>query len=204
MWGVLAGSSVGLVASTLGRPLLLDLLCAARYAHAVALRVDPRHTHDRLRIPLCDSAAPLARHRPEVGGGRIDCLGRPGGMGGVRAAPDAAQSPYRLNRHSTAADPETVDLRRVSQPPRAGRRSSRSARCCRRSAGVESWDVYGVVYFAAAYLLGVEESTSALRPSLSSGDSHGRPVRNLPIAKCVCTDTWRLVWFESYGVLQLP
>ena len=37
VWGILAGSAVGLLASTLGTALLLDLLRAARHAHAAAV-----------------------------------------------------------------------------------------------------------------------------------------------------------------------
>ena len=62
-----------------GPALLVDLLRAARHAHAAALRVDPRRADDGLGLPVRVPAAPVARHRAAVGRRGPD---RVGGLAG--------------------------------------------------------------------------------------------------------------------------
>ena len=89
VWGILAGSAVGLLASDARPPVLLDLLRAARHAHAAALRARPRGVDDRARVSVRDSrcrdgsafracgAPPASPHPPaSPGGSRCCCCAR--------------------------------------------------------------------------------------------------------------------------------
>ena len=60
VWGILAGSAVGLLASTLGRPVFVDLLRAARHADAARFALVRVALTTALGY-LCDSASALAR-----------------------------------------------------------------------------------------------------------------------------------------------
>ena len=81
VWGILAGSAVGLLASTLGPLVFVHLLRAPRYAHAAAVRHCPRGADDGARLPVRDSAAAVARRAAGMGRRRADRVGRasPGG-----------------------------------------------------------------------------------------------------------------------------
>ena len=98
VWGILAGSAVGLLASTLGRLYsstyyaLRDTRTPLRYAlMRVALTIG-------LGIPVCDAAAPVAGHRSAVGRRGTDRVGGSGGMGGVHAAAAHAERAHRGDR----------------------------------------------------------------------------------------------------------
>ena len=93
VWGILAGSSVGLLASTMGRLYSSAYYALARYAHAAAIRRFARRAHDRAWIHLREAVAAMDRDRSALGRGGIDGVGRSRRMGGVRvvAARDARQ-----------------------------------------------------------------------------------------------------------------
>ncbi len=90
VWGILAGSSIGLLATTLGAPVFLDLLRAARHTHAVAIRARSRRRRDRARLCRRDRSAADARDRAAVGNCRAD-----GGGQHRRLGRDAAAAPHR-------------------------------------------------------------------------------------------------------------
>ena len=69
-----------------GPALQLRVLRAVRYAHAAAVRADPRRADAGARLPVRDSAAAHARNRAEVGRRGTDGVGGHRGMGRVRAA----------------------------------------------------------------------------------------------------------------------
>ena len=91
VWGILAGSAVGLLASTLGRLYFFGVLRAARYAAAAQLRHHPRRPDDRPRLCVRHSAAAMARCRASVGRRRTDGVGRHRRLGGNAAAAAVAQ-----------------------------------------------------------------------------------------------------------------
>ncbi len=83
VWGILAGSAVGLLASTMGRLYasafyaLRDTRTPLRFAVVRVLLTGALGWFAALQLPE------HPRHRPAVGRGRADRLGRSGGVGGV-------------------------------------------------------------------------------------------------------------------------
>ena len=67
VWGILAGATVGLLASTLGPALFVRLLRAARYAHAAAIRHRARDADHHSRLFLRDSASASCWDRRALG-----------------------------------------------------------------------------------------------------------------------------------------
>ena len=67
VWGMLAGSAVGLLATTLGAAVLVHALRAARHADAVPVRARARRAHAGARLRVRAAAARCARARPAVG-----------------------------------------------------------------------------------------------------------------------------------------
>ena len=91
-------------------PVRFDVLCAARYADAAALRFGARRTHHQLGVPVRLAASEVARHRSALGGRGADCVGRRGGMGGVHAAAAHAERAHWSDRRGGAANRETLGI----------------------------------------------------------------------------------------------
>ena len=159
VWQILAGSAVGLLASTLGPSVFVDVLRAARHADAAQLRADSRRDDDGLRLFLCAAAAEAARRRSGVGRRGTDGVGRDCGLDrDVHAAPDDE----RADREDGTAGVFGGDALGIGS--------------CRRGRGVGIRLVlpplhpilaatfvlgpYGLVYFGIATMLKVPEAAS--------------------------------------------
>ena len=158
VWGILAGATVGLLASTLGRLYssayyaLRDTRTPLRFA-IVRVVAD-----DHSRLSVRDSAAAAARDRNALGRGRADSFGRHRLLGGIRIAAADAESPDRPHRNFTGLSREALGGGhcrrggRMGDPPflRPSLADSR-LRCL-------VLVPYGIVYFGMAVLLGISEA----------------------------------------------
>ena len=110
VWGILAGSAVGLLASTLGR------LYSSTYYALRDTRTPLRFAVVRVALTtglgyLCAIPLPhMDRHRSALGRGGPDGFGGRGGMGGVRAAAPDAEPAHRAHRPAGGAGGEAVGL----------------------------------------------------------------------------------------------
>ena len=125
VWGILAGSAVGLLASTLGRLYsstyyaLRDTRTPLRYA-LVRVVAD-----DRARLPVRDSAAALAGRSRALGRRRTDRVGRHRGLGRDAAAAADAERAHRPDRTAGSVTSSMLWLAALPARPRHGRSSSR-------------------------------------------------------------------------------
>ena len=74
-WGILAGSGVGLLATTQGR-LFLGLLCLEGHPHATGFRCDPSRAHHRTRLSRRVPPSGADRYRSQMGSGWTNRIGR--------------------------------------------------------------------------------------------------------------------------------
>ena len=72
VWGILAGSAVGLLAIDPGPALLFDVLRASRHPHAPAVRPCARWAGYAHGLCVCDQLSPLVRHSSGLGRGRAN------------------------------------------------------------------------------------------------------------------------------------
>jgi hypothetical protein len=98
IWGILAGSSIGLLASTLGRLYVSTYYALRRCANAVELRAGARRAHHRTRLPVRAAAASPAGARTHLGRCRSDDVGRHRRAGRDDAAPDADERAHRTDQ----------------------------------------------------------------------------------------------------------
>ncbi len=119
VWSIVAGSSVGLLASTLGRLYsstyyaLRDTRTPLQFA---VIRVALTTGLGYLRA--ADSA--MDRARPALGRCGFDCVGWSGRMGGVHAFEAHVESTHRANGVTGIAGSETLDVRRDRRCRRLG------------------------------------------------------------------------------------
>ena len=163
VWGILAGSAVGLLASTMGR------LYASTYYALHDTRTPLRFAVLRVALTIGLGylfALPLpraARAGPALGRGGTHRVGRHGGVGRVRAAPARAQRADRRDRAAGRARRAALGRRRRRQPARPGRSGSRSASAHPMLAALVLLSVYGAVYFFITDRLGIPEARAVMR-----------------------------------------
>ena len=140
VWGILAGSSIGLLATTMAR-----LYSVAHYAvgdtkSPLRFAVAPAGHRDGARLSVRDRAAAVPADRAALGRRRADGLGRRGRLDRVPAAAREPQSSCRHQRGSKRPTQRVSGQRRSWREPwrsRSGARSRRSTRsspavsCCR-------------------------------------------------------------------------
>ena len=134
VWAILAGSAVGLLASTLGRLYVVHLRLA-RHAHATALRDRPRHSHHGARVSLRRRIAAAARHFFRVGDGRLDRLRRRLRLARVSASAADAEHAPRPDGTACLADDAAVDRRRRGRRRGVGHQNGRARRSPGRGGG---------------------------------------------------------------------
>ena len=127
VWAILAGSSIGLLATTMARLVLGGPLRAGRHEASASLRHRSLDRSDDAWIFLRDRAAAAARDRTCLGCGRLDGISGRIGLDRIRAAPLEHQPPHRPDRSSRRPHGKTVDRRDCRG--HSGRR--REARCSR-------------------------------------------------------------------------
>ena len=117
VWAILAGSSIGLLATTMARLYsvahyaLGDTKRPLRYAIVRLIAVTT------LGLFLRDRAAAAARDRARMGCGRLDGIRGRLGLDRIRAAPLEHQPPHRPDRPSRRPHGKTVDAAIVAAIP---------------------------------------------------------------------------------------
>ena len=109
VWGILAGSAVGLLASTLGRLYSSTYYALRDTRTPLALRDGPPWADDSAGLCVRHSAPPVARRACALGRCGADGIGGHRGMGRNAAAAPDAQSADRAHRTSCQLSRETVD-----------------------------------------------------------------------------------------------
>ena len=163
VWGILAGSAVGLLASTLGRLYsstyyaLRDTRTPLRYA------ARSRGADDGAGLPVRDAAAASAGTGSAVGRRGPDGVGRHRRLGRDAAAAPHAQCTDRQNRAAGRVRRQAVGVGRLSARPLRW-----AVKLTMPAVGTRSWPrslslgPYGIVFFAGTWVLRVPEASSAL------------------------------------------
>ena len=142
IWGILAGSALGLLRIHAWPAVLVHLLRAARHAHAFTVRDGARGADHGARLSVRDTPTAVAGRAAIVGRGGTDLLGRDRRVGRDADAAAGAQCTHRLDRTDRDLPGPTVvrrwtrRCRRLGHPPgrpfvapaRDGRDRARSIR----------------------------------------------------------------------------
>ena len=105
VWGILAGSSIGLMPSTMGRLYSVGHYALTDAKTSTPFRHGPPGDRRRARLRVLRSSCPASRCRPELGHGVSDRVVRPGRVGGVRIAAAPASMRGSATTGVTAATP---------------------------------------------------------------------------------------------------
>ena len=109
VWGILAGSTVGLLASTLGRLYASGYYALREHAHAAALRHRPRGPYHHSGIFERAATSSIAGHRAAMGRRRLNDFRGNGVVGGIHAVATRLAQPPRPGRRATQVSRASLD-----------------------------------------------------------------------------------------------